>query len=83
MELVLTQQDTEPSPKPKNEFVFGKEGLLNSNYKSVVAQNYTDASSKSVFGIRQHLKYKSFNTINHIGVVLKLSIFAAILAMIF
>ena len=83
MELVLRQQKTEQSPKLKNEFVFGKERLLNSNYKSVVEQNFINSSSKSVFGVRQHLKFKRFNMVNHMDVVLKLSIFVIALAVLF
>ena len=83
MELVLTQQETEPSPRLKKEFVFENERLLNSNYKSAVEQNFINSSSKSVFGVRQHLKFKRFNMVNHMDVVLKLSIFVITLAILF
>ena len=83
MELVLTQQETEPSPRTRKEFVFNNEHLLNSTYKSVVKQNLTNSSSTSVFGVRQHLKHKRFNMVNHMDMVLKLSIFVITLAILF
>lgn len=83
MELVLTQQETEPSPKLRNEFIFKNERLLTSNYKSAVEENFVNSSSKSVFGVRQHLKFKRFNMVSHMDVVLKLSIFVITLAILF
>ena len=41
MELVLTQMDIEPLPKQKSEpFVFNNEGLLTSNYKEEIHNNF-------------------------------------------
>lgn len=82
MELVLSHLDTEPLPEPIKEFEFSNKRLLNSTYKSTVKQNFIN-SSKSVFSVRQHLKFKRFNTINHVAVILKLSIFAVILSIMF
>lgn len=83
MELVLTQQDTEPLPKTKKEFAFNTKCLLNSNYKSVAEQSLSNSSTASVFGVKQHLKFKRFSVVNHIDVVLKLSVFVMALAMLF
>jgi hypothetical protein len=83
MELVLTQQEIAPSAKPRHEFIFNNERLLNSNYKSTVEKNFINSSPKSVFGVRQHLKFKRFNMVSHMDVVLKLSIFVITLAVLF
>ena len=53
MELVLTQQDIEPLPKPKiKPFIFCNEGLLNSNYKKETNENFFHSNPKSIFGIK-------------------------------
>ncbi|RKE98336.1 hypothetical protein [Ichthyenterobacterium magnum] len=83
MELVLTSQDLEPLPKQ----VFIKdiskpEGLLNSNYKSIVKRNYNTLNSTSVFGIRQHIKSRQYNITSSIETVLKLSVFVIALVVI-
>ncbi len=83
MELALTAQDTEPFPEPRKAFEFKSEGLLNSNYKTVVKRTYNDATTKSVFGMRRRLKFSRFNKVIPIDVVLKLSVFVMTLALIF
>ena len=83
MELVLTNLETEVSPEPRATFVYSNEPLLNSNYKAAEQLNFINSSNSSVFSIRQRLKFKQFNSINAIGVALKLSIFIITLAVIF
>ena len=82
MELVLNQE-LEFVPEPTEVSHFTTNGLLNSNYKSVVKQNFSNTSSKSVFGIRQRLKSSQFNMIDHTAVILKLSVFAVFLIALF
>ena len=49
MELVLHQNlETLPEPIAVNHFT--TQGLLNSNYKSVVKQNFSKSTRKSIFG---------------------------------
>lgn len=81
MELVLNTVETEPLPEPRVGFVKSGKSLLNSNFKAAAAENFTNPSD-SVFGKRQHLKFRQFNRVNAIGVVLKLSIFVIALSMI-
>ncbi|MEM9678986.1 MAG: hypothetical protein AAF901_01570 [Bacteroidota bacterium] len=82
MELVVTTQDLDPLPEPLMVHDFATEGLLNSNYKTVVDDSYSNASTKTVFGMRQGLKFSRFSTVNYVGVILKLSVFAGALAFI-
>jgi hypothetical protein len=57
--------------------------LLNSNYKTIVKQNYSKSTSTSVFGIRQRIKSSQFNKVNHIAAILKMSVFIVALLAIF
>ncbi len=82
MELVLNQE-LETELESINVRHFTSHGLLNSNYKSVVKQNFKKSTTKSVFGIRQRLKSSQFNMINHTAVILKLSLFAVVLVALF
>ncbi|WP_299119695.1 hypothetical protein [uncultured Winogradskyella sp.] len=82
MELVL-KQELEFVPEPAEVTHFTTNGLLNSNYKSVVKQNFSKSTTKSVFGIRQRLKSSQFNMVNHTAVILKLSVFAIALVALF
>lgn len=82
MELVLNTFETEPLPEPRETFIYTNEPLLNSNYKAAVEQNFIKSSKPSVFGMRQRLKFKQFNNVNAIGVILKLSVFVTVLTFI-
>ena len=77
MELVLTQMDIEPLPKQKREtFTFKNEGLLTSNYKEEIQDNFFNSNPKSVFGIKQQIKSKRYQYSPSIDAILKLSVFA-------
>ena len=82
MELVI-HQELEFIPEPIERIDFTNKGLLNSNYKSVVKQNFSKSNTKSIFGIRQRIKFAQFNMINHTAVILKLAVFAIALLAIF
>lgn len=82
MELVLNQK-LETVPEPIVVSHFTTNGLLNSNYKSIVKKNYSKSTTKSVFGIRQRLKSSQFNMVNHTAAILKLSVFAIVLVALF
>tara|TARA_R110002049_G_scaffold168115_1_gene334550 strand:- start:614 stop:862 length:249 start_codon:yes stop_codon:yes gene_type:complete len=82
MELVVNST-LEFVPEPIEGSHFTTHGLLNSNYKSVVRQNFSTSTKKSVFGIRQRLKASQFNMVNHTAVILKLSVFAIVLVALF
>ena len=81
METTLTLEDTVPL-SDSSRFEFNSERLLKSNYKKSVDQTYADANLKSVFGMRQHLKFSRFNRINHAAVILKLAVFAVFFTLI-
>ena len=82
MELTVTNQTISSEPEPRY-YEFAIERLSNSNYKKIVEETYKTASSKSVFGIRQHLKINQYHTINTIGVFLKLTLFAIVIGVLF
>lgn len=82
MELVLNQK-LETLPEPIAVSHNTTNGILNSNYKSIVKQNFSKSTTKSVFGIRQRIKSSQLNMVNHAGVILKLSVFAMVLVAIF
>ena len=82
MELVLNQE-LETLPEPTAVSHSTTNGLLNSNYKTIVKQNYSTSTTTSVFGIRQRIKSSQFNRINHTAAILKLSVFALALIAIF
>lgn len=83
MELVLTSQKLEPSPKLRLETEFVRpEGLLNSNYKSVVKCNLRHAKTTSIFGIKQRVKSRQYQITSSIDTLLKLSVFVTVLAFI-
>lgn len=82
MEISVTSQDLDPGPEPHAEH-FAVESLSNSNYKKLVSETYKSSTSKSVFGVRQHLKIKRFNMVNYIDVALKLSIFITVITVMF
>ncbi len=82
MELVINQE-LEFVSKPIKVSHFTNNGILNSNYKSVVKHNFSKSNTKSVFGIRQNLKSSQFSMVNHTSTILKLSVFAMVLVSIF
>ena len=75
MELVITTQDLKPLPKQNEEFVNKPLGFLNSNYQQVVRSNFNKVNSHSIFGIRQRIKSRQFNSTSSIGTILKVSLF--------
>lgn len=84
MELVLTNTDSEPLPERKSVNVISNpEGILNSNYKQIVKNNFKNKSSQSIFGIRQRIKNRRFLSTPGIDVILKVSVFVIALAVIF
>ncbi|WP_340155273.1 hypothetical protein [uncultured Winogradskyella sp.] len=82
MELVLNTT-LESVPEPIEVTSFTSHGLLNSNYKSIVKQNFRKSTKKSIFGIRQRLKSSQFKMVDHTVAILKLSVFAMVLIAIF
>ena len=82
MELVL-KQELEFVPEPCEVKHFTTNGLLNSNYQSVVKHNFSTSTTSSIFGIRQRLKSTQLNMVNHTAVILKLSVFAIFLIALF
>lgn len=82
MEVVVNQK-LEFVPEPTEVSLFTNQGLLNSNYKSVVKYNFSKSTTESIFGIRQRLKSSQLNRVNHTAVILKLSVFAIALIALF
>ncbi|MDG4714737.1 MULTISPECIES: hypothetical protein [Winogradskyella] len=82
MELVLNQE-LESVPEPIVVSHYTTNGLLNSNYKSIVKQNFSKSTTKSVFGIRQRIKSSQLGKVDHVAAILKLSVFVIALIAIF
>jgi len=82
MELVLNQE-LESVPEPIVVSHYTTNGLLNSNYKSIVKQNFSRSTTKSVFGIRQRIKSSQLGKVDHVAAILKLSVFVIALIAIF
>ncbi|MBO6605893.1 hypothetical protein [Psychroserpens sp.] len=83
MELVITSQELEPLPARVDTTEFVRpEGLLNSNYKSVVKCNLSNTKSNSIFGIKQRVKSRQYQFTSSIATLLKLSVFVAALVFI-
>ncbi|WP_369997380.1 hypothetical protein [Winogradskyella sp.] len=82
MELVLNQK-LETVPEPIVVSHFTTNGILNSNYKSIVKNNFSKSTTTSIFEIRQRIKSSQFNMVNHTGVILKLSVFTTALIALF
>ena len=83
MELVITSQKLKPSHTSRLETEFIRpEGLLNSNYKSVINYNLHHTDSSSIFGIKQRIKSRRYHLTSSIDTVLKLSVFTIVLAFI-
>jgi hypothetical protein len=77
MELLLTQVDIEPLPaKTRETFTFKNEGLLTSNYKEEIQDNFFHSNPKSVFGIKQRIRSRQYQFSPNIGAILKVSVFA-------
>ena len=81
METLVLLQEIEPLPI-HNESVIIKtyEGILNSSYKQVARQNFFKSNPRSIFGIRQHIKSRQYQFSSNIDTILKLSVFAIVLA---
>lgn len=83
MQLVLTTEDLEPLPKQQEDFITKPSGFLNSEYKSVVNESLNNASSKSIFGIKQRIKSRQYQFTSSIETLLKVSTVTAIILIIF
>ena len=83
MQLVVNTLEIEPLPEPQENFEFTNEPLLNSNYKAAAKLNLINSESPSVSRMRKRLRFRQFNSVNAIGVVLKLSVFVITLSMLF
>lgn len=82
MELLLNQE-LETVPEPIEVTHFTNHGILNSNYKSLVRENFSASTSKSIFGIRRRLRASQLNMVNHTEAILKVTFFAILLIAIF
>ena len=76
MELVVSKYDFQTGVKPKEiEDYIKPEGLLNSNYKNIVKENYVYIEQDTVFGIRQRIKSFQYANTTSISIILKISVF--------
>ena len=75
MALLITSQDLESHLKHDEDTVYRPLGFLNSSYQQIVKSNYSKMNTSSVFGIRQRLKSRQFNTCCPIETILKVSLF--------
>ncbi len=87
MEITLTplaqEVSIDPLPKPRlQEKIIRPEGLLNSNYKAIANRNLNNITSTSIFGIRQAIKSRQYQFTPAIDTLLKLTLFAIVLAVV-
>ena len=76
MTLVLKSNQLSPLPTLHLGKSFNRpEGLLNSNYKSLVNYNFKHATSKSIFSIKQRIKGRRYQFASNLETLLKLSVF--------
>lgn len=81
MQTLILEQEIEPLPKRKNKpFNFKNAGLLISSYKQETSKNFFQSSPKSIFGIKQLIKSRQYRFNSSIDTILKLSVFAIVLA---
>ena len=81
MEALVLQQDLEPFPKrPNVMLVFKNEGLLSSTYKQETINNFFQSNPQSIFGIKQRVKSMQYQSTSYVVAVVKLAVFAIILA---
>ena len=84
MELVISHQEFAPLPRQKREpFVFKNEGLLTSNYKEEIQDNFFNSNPESVFGAKQRIKNFQYQYTSGIDAILKISVFAIALIVAF
>lgn len=84
MELVLSTENLESLPEPVGFSQHLKpEGILNSNYKSIVNKSLKNSTSQSIFGIRQRLKRGQYRFTSSIETVLKVLTFVILIISIF
>ena len=83
MELVLSTKNFEPVPKQYEDHINKPSGFLTSQYKTIVKQNYSNQKPSSIFGIKQHIKSRSYSTNNLAETTLKLSLFLITIVLIF
>lgn len=77
MTLVLKSKQSFPLPILHLGKGFNRpEGLLNSNYKSLVNYNFKHATSKSIFGIKQRIKGRRYQFASNLESLLKLFVVA-------
>lgn len=72
MESIITNQD-------HNAY----SGLLNSNYKAIVKQNFKDLKSNSLFSLKQRIRSNQFQTSSSIETTLKVALFLVALIIAF
>lgn len=85
MEITLSSHPQniiiDPLPKPRlQEKIIRPEGLLNSNYKAMVRDNFKNVAKDSIFGIRQAIKIKQYYLNISIDTLLKLAVFTIVMA---
>ncbi len=82
MELVLNSSKLETIPEHKEDLSQSL-GFLNSQYKAVVKESLNDTSTKSIFGLRRHIKNSRHYLTSSAEVVLKVSAFFGVILLIF
>ena len=84
MELVLTHQEIEPLPIITVNNIHNKPmGLLTSEYKAVAKSKYSKLNRQSLFGIRQAVKSRFYNSHCVAEVTIKISLFLIIFLAMF
>ncbi len=76
MELVLTNQEIESLPISEHEIIHNKPmGFLTSNYKACTSIDSLNYSDHTLFGKRQNIKSRFYNTESNVDFTLKIALF--------
>lgn len=83
MKTLVLQKEIEPLPiAESSEFISNYEGILTSEYKDVAKHNYFSSKPNTIFGVKQQIKSRLYNSSLNIGALLKLSVFVIVLTAI-
>ncbi|PQV51150.1 hypothetical protein CLV33_10170 [Jejuia pallidilutea] len=83
MELVVPTLNLKSESMSKEDFISQHSGFLNSQYKVVVSESFKETTSKTIFGIRRHIKNSRYQLTTGAEVALKVVLFVVIIISIF
>ena len=81
MKSIVLNQNIESLPiQAKESLIETYEGILNSKYKQVAKNNFFNPEPNSIFAARQQAKSHQYRFPSYAGAIIKLALFATVLA---